>query len=168
MHYLERFASSSANLRRVLSRKAQRSLAHWGGDADEAAAWIEALLVRFAQSGLLDDGAYARQQASSLHRAGRSGRAIGARLAAKGVDREIAAAALAELEAESAPDISPDLAAAARLARRRRLGPYRAAGERGENRDRDLAVLARAGFDYATARTVIDAADADSVEALVG
>jgi regulatory protein len=53
--------------------------------------------------------------------------------------------------------------AAIALARRRRLGPYRAAKDRQECRARDLAAMARAGFDYDVARKVIDAA---SVEAL--
>ena len=42
LHYLERFASSRANLARVLERKARRSLDHWGGDPDEARAWVAA------------------------------------------------------------------------------------------------------------------------------
>ena len=43
------------------------------------------------------------------------------------------------------------------LARRRRLGPWRSGPERAARRDRDLAALARAGFDLQTARAVIDA-----------
>jgi regulatory protein len=56
-----------------------------------------------------------------------------------------------------------DLAAAKALARRRRLGPWRATG-RAEHRDRDLAVLGRAGFPYAIARRVVDAPSPDEIE----
>jgi regulatory protein len=42
------------------------------------------------------------------------------------------------------------------VARRRRLGPYRPA-ERATFREKDLAALARAGFGFALARSVIDA-----------
>ena len=49
------------------------------------------------------------------------------------------------------------MAAAAALARRRRLGPFRRPGEREERRDKDLAALARVGFSYAVARRVIEA-----------
>jgi regulatory protein len=163
LHYLERFSSSSANLRRVLDAKAARSLAHWGGDRDEASAWIDAVLAKLARLGYLDDGAYARQQAASQHRAGRSERAIRARLAAKGVAAETVDAALDEID--DGP-VALDLAAAIRLTRRRRMGPFRAEGAREAMRARDLAALGRAGFDYATARTVIDAADIETLDAL--
>ena len=46
--------------------------------------------------------------------------------------------------------------AALALARRRRLGPFRPAADRAEHRTRDLAALARAGFNYDLARKVID------------
>ena len=154
LHYLERFASSSANLRRVLMRKVDRSLAHWGDDAgngrSDAAQWVEAVLTKLAGLGYLDDSAYAAQKAAGLHRRGRPARGIRAALAAKGVEAEIAEAAIAALDAA-------DLDAAINLARRRRLGPWRPAETRAETRQRDLAALARAGFDYDTARRVIDA-----------
>ncbi len=156
LHYLERFASSSANLRRVLMRKADRSLAHWGGDRDEAAALVAGLLAKLARLGYLDDAAYARQKAAGLHRRGASARAARAKLAAKGVEAGLVEAALAEE--------GGDFAAAVNLARRRRLGPFRPAAARAEQRDRDLAALARAGFDFETARRVVDAADPGSLE----
>ena len=52
----------------------------------------------------------------------------------------------------------PELEAAQRYARRRRLGPYRAdPAARSECRDKDLACMARAGFAGRVARQVIDA-----------
>ena len=45
------------------------------------------------------------------------------------------------------------------------LGPFRRAEERAERRDRDIAAMGRAGFDWDTARKVIDAADAADLEA---
>ncbi|MCA9558512.1 MAG: RecX family transcriptional regulator, partial [Myxococcales bacterium] len=66
----------------------------------------------------------------------------------------------AALEAADAEVEDPDLAAAARYARRRRLGPFRPAEARAERREKDLAALGRAGFSYAIARRVIDAEDA--------
>jgi len=58
----------------------------------------------------------------------------------------------------------PELAAAARLARKRRLGPWRAAEGRREARERDLAALARAGFSYDVALAVIDAEGPEDLE----
>jgi regulatory protein len=157
MHYLERFAASTASLRRVLMRKIDRSLAHWGGERTEAAALADAVIARLTGLGYLNDEAYAEQKVRSLHRRGKGGRAIRASLAAKGVGGELAEAALSAL-ADETPE--PDRQAAIHLARRRRLGPFRTAA-RAENRSRDLAALARAGFDFETARAVIDAPTID-------
>ena len=162
LHYLERFASSRANLCRVLVRRADRAIAHWGGDKGEAMAMIEATLAKLTGLGYLDDGAYALNKATTLHRRGKPARAIKAALAAKGVEAEIVDRALETL-AETAPE--PDLAAALALARRRRMGPFRPPDKRVEFRVRDLAALGRAGFSWEIARAVVEA---ESVEALTG
>lgn len=154
LHYLERFASSSANLKRVLIRRVERA-AREAEEPEavraEGARLVEELVARYLRSGLLDDTVYAEAKARSLHRRGGSTRAIRQALAAKGVDGETAAAAL-----DSLGEAGGDAAAAVALARRRRLGPFRPIG-RIENRDRDMAALARAGFSYDVARRVIDA-----------
>jgi regulatory protein len=151
--YLERYASSAANLTRVLMRRAQRSASVEGSaDAATARGWIEALVARYRAAGLLNDAAYAEAQARSGRRLGRSSRAIGERLKAKGVDAETTADALATADEDEA---EPDTAAALAFARRRKLGPFRKAARR-ENRERDMAALARAGFNYDIARNVID------------
>lgn len=160
LHYLERFASSRANLRRVLMRKVERSLAHHGGEAAEAAILVDAAIAKLAGLGYLDDGAYAEMKTRGLHRKGGSLRVIRATLAAKGIDADTADAALAHL-AETTP--APDLAAALALAKRRRLGPFRPPELRADNRQRDLAALGRAGFDWETARKVIEAPDPDTL-----
>ncbi|GIL39152.1 regulatory protein RecX [Roseiterribacter gracilis] len=148
LHYLERFASSAANLRRVLQRKVQRSAAHWGDDAGQFAPLIDRLLERYQASGLIDDKRYAEAKVASERRRGRSTRAIAQRLAMKGVANEITKKALDEHEGD-------DVTAARAFAKRRRLGPYRTA-KRSELRDKDLAALGRAGFAYEIARSVVD------------
>lgn len=161
LHYLERFATSSANLRRVLMGKVERSARAHGTDREEAAGWVEALIGRFLRSGLLDDRLYAEAKAASLYRRGTSTRRIREKLAARGIGRDEAEVALAAVDAEAGGD--PDLAAATAYARRRRIGPYRREG-REENRDRDMAALARSGFSYEVARRVVDAPDAAALE----
>ncbi|RAU21775.1 hypothetical protein CU669_10710 [Paramagnetospirillum kuznetsovii] len=160
LHYLERFASSRANLRRVLMRKVERSLAHHGGEAAEAAQVVDEVIAKLARLGYLDDQAYAETKARSLHRRGGSLRIIRATLAAKGVEAEAAVAALTSLRDAQA---DPDLAAAIALARRRRLGPFRRPELRADARAKDLAALGRAGFAWEICRAVVEA---DSPEAL--
>ncbi len=163
LRYLERFAASVASLRRVLVARVDRSAAVHGTDRAQGVAWVDALLVRYQASGLLDDGVYAEAKAASLRRRGLSGRAIRERLAVRGVVAETAKAALArtDLDRDGDTDESADETAARALARRRRLGPFRPPEQRALHRTRDLAILGRAGFAYETARRVIDAQDDD-------
>jgi regulatory protein len=160
LHYLERFASSSTNLRRVLLRKVQRSAAAHGTDPAEGAAWIDALIERYRSAGLLDDAAYAAGKAASLARRGTSTRGIRQKLAQKGVGGEIIDASLEELGGDA------DLRTAVNFARRRRLGPFRPPG-RAAAPEKELATLGRAGFSYDTARRVLACADEAAVEAML-
>ncbi|UEM02671.1 RecX family transcriptional regulator [Skermanella rosea] len=161
LYYLQRFASSSANLRRVLMGKVERSARAHGTDRSEGAALVEALIERYQRSGLLDDKAYAEMKASSLHRRGTSTRAIREKLSLKGVGGDEIAAALESVDEETPGDT--ELAAAVALARRRRLGPFRRTG-REEHREKDMAALGRAGFGYQIARKVVDAEDPDAIQ----
>ena len=166
LFYLERYAASSGQLRRVLLRRVKRA-EMLGADSDAAAAaraHIETLIARFLASGLLDDRRFAEAQAQSLQRRGNSRRRIRQRLAAKGVDRDFVDGALETMEPEGE---TSELAAACVLARRRRLGPYRTAGKRAEFRQKDLATLARAGFSLDTARRVLAARDPEALERLM-
>jgi regulatory protein len=155
--YLARFASSTANLRRILTQRARR---HSPAAAALSATLIEALLERYAVSGLLDDRAYAAARAESLYRRGEPLHRIRARLAAKGVAAPIAADALRRLRDDNG---DPDLAAACAFARRRRLGPYR---RHAADPVRELGAFARAGFDRRIARAVLACADVEAVEEL--
>ncbi|MBV8779255.1 MAG: RecX family transcriptional regulator [Alphaproteobacteria bacterium] len=159
--YLGRFASSAANLRLVLLRRARKRLGEERDALAAAAAEIDRLVARYRETRLIDDAAYAAGRARSRLRRGQSLRTIRAGLAAKGVAAADAAAALAGLAGEG----DPDLAAAVAFARRRRLGPFRRDGD--AERDRERAAFARAGFSRAAAAAVLGCADEDEAEALV-
>jgi regulatory protein len=146
--YLERFASSSENLRRVLVRKVERRCRARGEEPEPFLALVPDIVERCLRTGLVDDVRYAESRAASLRRRGGSTRMIQAKLAAKGVTRELRATAAAASPEE-------EHAAAHALAKRRRLGPYRN-GEREPHRQKDLASLARAGFAFDLARAVVD------------
>jgi regulatory protein len=166
LHHLERYASSSENLRRVLSRKVWKAarLSDEEHAVDEAAAaeWIEAVVAKLQRAGLLDDRAYAEGRVVSLRRQGESARGIAMKLSAKGVSRETVEVALDLDEPEN-----DDVAAAVAYARRRRLGPWRKPDEREERRDRDMAALARKGYALDLCRRVIEAHDIAAAEDLV-
>jgi len=162
LHYLERFSSSAANLRRVLMRRVRQRA---GADTELVARMapaIAALAARYVAAGLIDDAAYAAARAELRHRRGESVRRIRADLAAKGVEAEVSATALAALRA-AVPET--DLAAACAFARRRRLGPYRRNAAPAD-RLRELAAFARAGFGRREAEAVLACPDGEAVEAL--
>jgi len=141
-------------------RRVEKSAHHHGTDPEEGAAWVEDLIQRYQRAGLLDDAAYAEARAGDLLRRGTPLKGVRFKLMQKGVGEDDIDTALAAAT-EDTPE--PDLAAAAALARRRRLGPYAAPDKRAERRDKDLATLARAGFDYGTARRVIEAETVDDL-----
>jgi regulatory protein len=161
IYYLERYDSCSGHLRRLLRRKIEVSARVHGTDPEEGRAAVEALIGRLTGAGLLDDARYARERVRSLLARGSSDAMIRARLRARSLPAELIDMALAEATAGS-PDHA--LRAALRYARRRRLGPFRLR-ERAERRDRDLAALGRQGFDYETARRVVDCDDPAALEA---
>ena len=146
--YLERYASSSANLARVLRRKVQVRCRLRGEDPAEFLPLVDEVVAKTTRTGLVDDTRYAEGRVASLRRRGGSARAIRAKLAAKGVGRDLVEAALAETPED-------EEGAARAFARRRRLGPWRP-GERAPHRDRDLAAMGRAGFSFDVARRVVD------------
>ena len=121
-------------------RKIRNSVRHHGDDPapliaalDETIQWLEA-------SGFLSDRTSAEARARSLTARGTSRAHIIAKLSAKGVESETARAAVDRLSMEYE---EPELEAARRYARRRRLGPYRGADDtRAECRDKDLAAMA--------------------------
>jgi regulatory protein len=159
--YLERFASSAENLRRVLRRRVRRRMRDDDAAMRAADALIDALVIRYRDTGLIDDAAYAAGRARARLARGQSLRKITAGLMAKGVGADDRAAALQTLR-ETAPD--PDLAAACAFARRRRLGPFRRTPG---DRARELAAFARAGFARREAEAVLGCADPEAIAALL-
>ncbi len=148
--YLARFAATEAGLTRVLDRRIERwrqSLPDPEAAAEQVAAARAAarnVVRRLAAAGVLNDTAYAESKARGLLRAGVSRRAAAARLMAKGVATAQARAALPD-----DPDV--ELGAALVLTRKRRIGPFRTTQADAPARQRELAMLARAGFSRDTA-----------------
>lgn len=161
--YLARYAASRQGVARILERRIARAQRRGAIDAETARATARTVIEGLAARGLLDDGRFAEGRARSLLGRGRSTAAIRAALRDKGVDAADTERALATLTDET-PD--PELAAAIALARRRRLGPFAPPAVRHARRDKDLGVMARAGFPRAVACRVIDAPDIPALDRL--
>lgn len=153
LFYLKRYTSTVRQLEKVLQRRVRQSFKEHGGDPAEAAEWIRALLDKLVRGGLLSDEAFAENRTYSLRAGGRSTRVIAQKLRLKGVSEALVQKSVAQATAQV-----PEEDAARHWAKKKRLGPYRRdLSTRDDNRQRDLAALARAGFSYGVCKSVIDA-----------
>ncbi len=162
--YLERYPSTAEGLRRVLNRRVAKAKMLEAPVMENVRQAIDAIVAKFVESGVIDDKAFAQTKARSLHRRGTSSRLTRQKLKMAGVDGDTLDKAMDGLDLEL--DTSPaqrEWKAAVALARRRRIGPFRLK-DRKDHRTKDLAAMARGGFEYQLARKVIDAVDPDSLD----
>ncbi|MCO6050965.1 recombination regulator RecX [Mesorhizobium sp. RP14(2022)] len=155
MDYLSKHASSSENLRKVMQRRALRRFPEAGPEG--AALLAQEALDFCREHAFVDDQAYAEMKVRSGVRKGHSQRRIALTLATKGVEREVSHEAL---------KASDDLAAAAALARRRRMGPWRRNELDPESRRKEMAAFARNGFSGDVAFRVMDMSIEEAEDAI--
>ena len=166
LHYLDRYSATEASLRAVLNRRIRKSATLHEPDPD-IPAWVDALLDDMKRLGFINDEAFAQTRAVSLHRSGKSARAIRQTLVGKGIrgealDRAVAAAA--DELGHGADTRAMDRRAGLEFARRRRLGVFNPLSEvRAERREKDMAALARRGFSYDICLAVVEARDEDDL-----
>jgi regulatory protein len=163
--HLARFATTEAGLARVLQRRIDRWVRGAPMDTAEAERLgraargaIAGIVAAFVASGAVDDAGFAGTRARALTRAGKSRRAVGAWLAAKGVS--------AGVVAETVPS-GEELGAALVHARKRRLGAWRVEEATPDRVRREFSNLARAGFSQDLARRALgmerEAAEAEII-----
>lgn len=142
LHYLRKHSASRKGLVQLLERKVKLQ-----GDVplSEARVLIDQVVARMAQDGYLDDARMAESKTASLHRQGKSSRVIEMQLRAKGIDP-----ALAKQSALTSPEV--EFEAACRLVKKKRLGVDP------ERKQKDFAVLMRAGFKSDMAKRALQAA----------
>jgi regulatory protein len=151
--YLERYAASREGVRRVLMRKVERAARAGIAEREAGAAAVEKVLEKLAAKGLLNDKLYAEGLAASLARRGLARGRIAQRLQIKGVGRDEIGHALDAVDETG----DTDRARAIRWAKKKRLGAYGDPTKREARRMRDIAALARAGFELDLARRIVDA-----------
>ncbi len=157
--YLERYAASEGSLVRVLKnalRRAAMDNPEFATDKEGIEALhtaIVGIVEKYKKAGILNDKVYAEMKVNSLRRRGLSRTAIEQKLGMKGVSSTIVSSALAQ-NAEGAPSDEVEFRAALAFAKRKRLGPF-GGDNAADQRRKDLASLARAGFSYDIARKVM-------------
>lgn len=138
LRYVERFATSRGRLADYLARKLRERGADGAVDP-------QAVAVRMAERGYVDDAAYAEGRARGMARRGLGVRRVAVALRGDGIAPE-------EI-ARATEDGSP-IDAALAYARRRRIGPYATASPDPKAREKQVAALVRAGHGFALARRI--------------
>lgn len=154
LFYLRKHSASRKGLVQLLERKVKLGLREKGGDPEAVKVMVAAVVARMEQAGYIDDARFAESKTASLHRQGKSSRVIQLKLREKGI-----APALAAKSAISTPE--QEFEAACMLVKRKRLG------RDPERKQKDFAVLMRAGFSSDLAKRALAASVEDVVQQVV-
>jgi regulatory protein len=174
LFYLGRFASSVENFRKIMRRRIDNSCRfHKEQDRSACNEMLERVIADFMRSGLLNDDVYARGLTNSLRRRGLSGKSVLMKLGQRGIANAAAKTALAEWDRDNAATdgTDSDLIAALRTARKKRIGPFASALRETldpeKKKQRSLAALARAGFEYDLCLKIMGMSAEDAEEMLL-
>ena len=152
LYYLQRYASSSQNLRAFLQRRIQRASKHHETNIPETYIWVEKIIVDYERVGLLNDEVFLASKLGSLRRKGESRRVVEMKLKQKGLDGAMIAEKLLAEEDDT------EWVAALRHVERKRLGPHRLPSRIKDDVnyfEKDMAAMARAGFTYELAKKAL-------------
>lgn len=154
LYYLERFESSEENLRSVLRRRIDK-YAFFDKEyhPEQAYQWAEEVIDECIKHNFVNDERFADFKINAYLNAGKSKRYIEQKLKQKGVDEHIVSRLFENAEYS-------ELDTALNFARKKKIGCFRQDQEkRLANRQKDLATLVRAGFDYDVAKEVLDSVE---------
>lgn len=151
LSYAARFATSAAKLEAYLLRKIRERGVAEGEQLDP-----RAIVERLVELRYVDDEAYARARSGALIRRGYGARRVEETLRHSGISRE--------LRGEVAPGEYASREAAIRLAQKRGFGAFAKLEIDPARREKQIAAMARAGHDFATARLVVEATSEEQLE----
>lgn len=161
LFYLERFPASAARVRQVLERRIMRYCRCVPeSDPQTYTPLISPLVESLRAAGYIDDLAYAKGLHASFAHKGVAARTAAQKMRLKGLSPDLVDQVCAAQEnGEDA------VLRALRFARRKKIGPFAPEGG-GKPPEKALGALARAGFDYETAATVMKTDPACAMEIL--
>ena len=152
LYYLKRFESSVENLRSVLQKRVnQYAKENPEFNKQEAYQWVENVLAEFEKLHYLDDDRFTEIKVRHYLSVGKPARYIQNKLREKGITN-------AQID-EMLDDFGYNpQEMALKLAKRKKIGPFRPDEEsRKINRQKDMAALVRAGFDYDVVQEIMGA-----------
>ena len=162
MHYLGRYASTTARLRQVLQKFAGRKLESVPPKVTAQA--IEAVIADCQKFGYVDDNAFIQMRIRAGRKAGQSERQILNKLQQAGIDRDSASDSLKAHRAESSD--AEHLAGLIHI-RKKRLGPYTKHADDAQTLyQKQMAKLARAGFSLDIIKSILSLNSIEEAEDL--
>ncbi len=155
--YLERYATTEANLKFILSRKVDRIIVDQENSEvlkENSKKWISEIIDSCVKQKLIDDTLYAQNRMKSFLNSGNSVSKAKNKLRAKGVPLEIIEEVVTSIY-KKRPDAN--IVSAIKYVKRRRFGPFRIRERKENAKQKEFAAMARAGYSYSESAKVLKA-----------
>lgn len=151
LYYLKRFESSEDNLRAVLKRRIDKyAFFDKEYNPEDAYSWADEIVEECVNHNFVNNERYTNLKIEAYLRAGKSKRYIEQKLKQKGIDEKIVSQSFNDFEYS-------EFDVALSFARKKKIGKFRKNKEEQVlNRQKDLATLVRAGFDFDIAKEVLE------------
>ena len=166
--YLERYATTEANLFFILKRKVDRIINQQeqnDDDYSEIENWINEVITECVKHSLVDDRLYAESKLNSYTISGNSIPTIKNKLRSKGVPLEIINEVV-DKAIENTPNMNQ--ISAIKYVKKRRFGPFRIRQSNERTDEKELAAMARAGYSYHEATKILKSSREDLEGILYG
>lgn len=151
LYYLKRFETSKDNLRLVLKRRVDK-YAFFDKEYDKSIAYsfIDEIIEDFISKNFVNDERFSEFKINSYLRAGKPRRYIEQKLKQKGIDEQTISQIFEETDYN-------EFDTALLFAKKKKIGPFRESDEnRNQYKQKDLATLVRAGFDFDIAKDILE------------
>ena len=150
--YIEKYAPSKQQLRTYLLKKyLKASVANI--KKQDVTNLIDIVLVDLEKSKFISDKFYSESKARSLIQRGSSINKIKNYLIGKGIKEDYIKETIIKIKDNN---IDQDFFSAIKICKKKRIGPARAEDNRPLFYKKDIAILARNGFDFETSKKVMD------------
>ena len=157
--YLERYSSSSKNLKDYLKKKVRDTeLNH------DSEIVINQIIINLEKQNILNDSIYAESKVKSFINKGWSISKIKFRLKQLGVNEDIINSCIDKVNAEES-DI--ELFAASKLVKKRSIGPFRRNTLDEKIKNKEFGILARAGFNYALSKKLLYELSIEEIDKII-
>ena len=157
LNYIEKYAPSKQQLRTYLLKKYLKAKIA-NTNKKNITDLIDVVLLDLEKSKFVNDKFYSKSKADSLIRRGSSINKIRNYLISKGISDKYVVDTINEIKEKNEDQ---DFFSAIKFCKKKRIGPARNEDNRPLFYKKDIAVLARAGFDFEVSRKVMDLENED-------